>query len=182
MKTIFQCRFGLVSWLSAFVVCLLSIPTVWAKDYKQCVVLGIEKPSNKIVFEADNATDTVFLDSKMLFFTTGDTFSVKVTNNCKDPADLYVTVQIPGEGGVTTRYYHYLDTTSWGLPAMALSTDKKPYAEDFPGGASTTLWSFVLPESLSFAGPIVFEAYLLAGETRIGFDAKTIYMNFQAEP
>ncbi len=182
MKKVLMGKFGLALRLGLFVGCVLSTAPTWAKDYKQCIVLNIEKPSNKIVFESDNATDTVFLNSGMLFFTTGDTFSVSVTNKCKESGELYVTVQIPGEGGAVDRYYHYLDSTSGGLPAMALSKDKKVYAEDFPKGASTTLWSFVLPESLSFAGPVVFEAYLLAGEMLIGFDAKTIYMNSPTAP
>ncbi len=164
---------------------LIVASSVSAKDYKQCVVLDIQKPSNKVVRTADNATETVLLDSKMLFFTTNDSFNVVVSNKCKEDGDLYVTVQVPGqEAGTVSKYFHYLDATSGGLPAMALKPEKIAYAEDFPKGASTTLWSFVVPETLSFAGPVVFQAHLVkpdTGET-IGFDAKTIYINFGIDP
>jgi len=152
-----------------------------AADYKQCIVLDIQKPSNKIVLEADNSTDNVILDAKMLYFNTGDNFTVTVTNKCKESGELYVTVQVPdGETGVA-RYYHYLDTEGV-LPTLALSPSKTPYAEDFPKGASATLWSFIVTKELTFQGPVVFEAFLVKEDKPIGFDAKTLYINYSAEP
>lgn len=173
--------FGAIGLFLAVIVAT----SVSAKDYKQCVILDIQKPSNKVVYSEDNATDTVVLDSKMLFFTTGDNFNVVVSNKCKEQGELYVTVEVPGQqAGSVSKYYHYLDSTAGGLPAMALQTDKKAFAEDFPKGASTTLWSFVVPESLSFAGPVVFQAHLVYPDTgkTIAFDAKTVYINFGIDP
>jgi len=67
----------------------------WAKDYKQCILLDVQKPSNKVVFESDNATNNVVLGSEMFFFRSNDSFNVSVTNKCSDPGDLYVTFQVP---------------------------------------------------------------------------------------
>uniref|UniRef100_A0A832A4B4 Uncharacterized protein n=1 Tax=Desulfacinum infernum TaxID=35837 RepID=A0A832A4B4_9BACT len=163
-------------WALGIAPCPLS-----AADYKQCIVLDIQKPSNKIVLEGDNSTDNVILDAKMLYFNTGDNFTVTVTNKCKESGELYVTVQVPGEGSTVARYYHYLDTEGV-LPTLTLSESKEPYAEDFPKGASATLWSFIVTKDLTFHGPVVFEAVLVKEEKPIGFDAKTLYINYPVEP
>lgn len=163
----------LAFWLLFFV---MGMSSAWAKDYKQCVLLDVQQPSNKIVFESDNTTNSVVLDSKMLFFNTGDSFNVSVTNKCNDPGTLYVTVQVPEPGGGASRYYHSLNTDSL-LPVIELTEEKKAYAEDFPKGA-TTLWSFVVSEELHFQGPVIFEAYLIKDGQTVGFDSKTVYINF----
>ncbi len=164
---------GLIMLLCSFI----GFSDAFGTDYKQCVVLDIQKPSNRVIFRADNSTDTVLLDSKMLFFKTNDNFNVSVTNKCKDPGDLYVTVQVPTGEGTFDRYYHYLDTSE-PLPSMALTKEnKEKLAEDFPKGSSV-LWSFVVTENLKFQGPVVFEAYLVKDNTTIGFDSRTVYINF----
>ncbi|MEJ5349736.1 MAG: hypothetical protein WHS46_13735 [Desulfosoma sp.] len=162
---------GLIMLLCSF----MGFSDTFGADYKQCVVLDIQKPSNKV--EVDNAT-RVFLDSGMHFFNTNDNFNVSVTNKCKDPGDLYVTVLVPPESGSNfTRYYHELDDTSGPLPRMALTTNKEKLAEDFPKGSSV-LWSFVVTKDLKFQGPLVFEAYLVRDNATIGFDSRTVYLNF----
>ncbi len=181
MKKIFSHRLGRLASVGFLVGCLFLNSAVWAKDYKQCVVLGIEKPSNQIIGTGEQP-DKVILDSKMLFFVKGDAFNVSVTNKC-DTGKLYVTVQVPGSNATVNKYYHYLDT-SGTFPTTALSQQKQAYSENFIKGAETRLWSFTIPETgLTFSGPVVFDAYLLDSSDKLfGFDSKTVYINFTPTP
>jgi len=63
------------------------------------------------------------------------------------------------------------------LPVLELTQEKRVFVEGFPKG-STTLWSFLVVDTLKFQGPVVFEAYLIKDGQTIGFDSKSVYINF----
>ncbi len=164
-------------WSAVLVVLattMLGTALLFAADYKQCVTVDVVgKPSNKY----SNGQDNVYVDSKMYYFSTGDSFKISVTNTGKCPVKnkLYVTVNVPKDANT---YYHYLDVNSTAFgKTINLATQKKELLKDSQKG-TVDLWSFPIDQNLKFQGPIFFRAYLTADNgTAYGFDSKMVYIN-----
>ena len=166
-------------WPVCCLVWLVAGHLSFGADYKQCITLDVQKPSN--VLRTDNAT-SIYLNKTMYSLRTGDLFSVTVTSKCEvaGGGELYVTVDIDN-GTKVTRYYHYRDNNNNQQPfsSVSLTPTKRTFYDSFKKGDSVTVWSFPLDDSLKFERSLIFGAYLLDGTKLIGFDEKPVQMNIE---